>query len=424
MTKNYLFFIFIFCAHISYGQDTLQLSGQDSLRLTMQQAEDSFLIKNLSLIAQKYSIDSARAAVITAKLYDNPEFAYSNAFYNTVSHRFFEPEMSVQLSQLIRLAGKRNKSIELAKSGIAIQEFQFYDLLRTLRYVLRNDFYNIYFLEQSSKLYQLEITSLQKIVPAFEEQVQKGYLANMDVLRIKSQLYTLQAEYDGLQTNIDNIQSELKLLIRVPANIFIVPFPNISELNKEVVAQTGYQILIDSAMANRPDLKALNATIVFSNNNLRLQKAYAKPDITISANYDRLGSYVQNYNSIGVGFPIPLFNRNQGNIRNAKIQVDVSKVDYESGLDRVKSDVTTNYITALRSEKLLLSFDPKFDADLQHLIAEVFLNFQKKNITMLEFLDFYESYKQNVLQLNQLRFNKMSALEQLNFSIGKILFNP
>ena len=424
MTKNYLFFIFIFCAHISYGQDTLQLSGQDSLRLTMQQAEDSFLIKNLSLIAQKYSIDSARAAVITAKLYDNPEFAYSNAFYNTVSHRFFEPEMSVQLSQLIRLAGKRNKSIELAKSGIAIQEFQFYDLLRTLRYVLRNDFYNIYFLEQSSKLYQLEITSLQKIVPAFEEQVQKGYLANMDVLRIKSQLYTLQAEYDGLQTNIDNIQSELKLLIRVPTNIFIVPFPNISELNKEVVAQTGYQILIDSAMANRPDLKALNATIVFSNNNLRLQKAYAKPDITISANYDRLGSYVQNYNSIGVGFPIPLFNRNQGNIRNAKIQVDVSKVDYESGLDRVKSDVTTNYITALRSEKLLLSFDPKFDADLQHLIAEVFLNFQKKNITMLEFLDFYESYKQNVLQLNQLRFNKMSALEQLNFSIGKILFNP
>ena len=81
----------------------------------------------------------------------------------------------MQVSQLIRLAGKRNKSIELAKSGIDIQEFQFYDLLRTLRFVLRNDFYNIYFLEQSSKLYQLEINSLQKMVPAFEDQVKKGF---------------------------------------------------------------------------------------------------------------------------------------------------------------------------------------------------------------------------------------------------------
>ena len=190
-----------------------------------------------------------------------------------------------------------------------------------------------------------------------------------------------------------------------------------------MVSQTSYQLLIDSAIVNRPDLKALNANIVFSDNNLRLQQAYAKPDITISANYDRLGSYVKDYNSIGVAFPLPLFNRNQGNIRNAKIQVDENKVEYESGLDRVKNDVTTNYITALRSEKLLLSFDPKFDADLKNLIEEVFINFQKKNITMLEFLDFYDSYKQNVLQLNQLRFNKMSALEQLNFSVGKIIFN-
>jgi cobalt-zinc-cadmium efflux system outer membrane protein len=423
MRKVYLSFIFLLCTYFTHAQDTLKLSNQDTLQLTIKQVEDIFLSKNLSLIAQKYSIDSARATVITAKLYDNPDFYYSNAFYNTVTHVFFDNERSFQISQLIKLAGKRNKSIELAKSGIAIQEYQFYDLIRTLRYILRNDFYNIYFLEQSSKLYQTEIRSLQRIVPAFEEQEQKGFIALKDVLRIKSQLYTLQAEYNDLQTNIDNVQSELKLLIRAAPNNFIIPLANVSSLNQEIISKTSYQILIDSAIANRPDLKVLNANIVFSNNNLRLQKAYATPDITISANYDRLGSYVQDYNGIGVGIPIPLFNRNQGNIRNAKIQVDVNKVQYESGLDRVKSDVTTNYITALRSEKLLISFDPKFDAGLQNLINEVFINFQKKNITMLEFLDFYESYKQNVLQLNKLRFNKMSALEQLNFSIGKIIFN-
>lgn len=422
MKKNILFMLFILCMNHSVAQD-LRGIEQDTLKLTIGEVETIFLNKNLDLIAQKYSIDSAKATVITAKLYDNPDFSYSNAFYNASTHHFFDPEMSVQVSQLIRLAGKRNKSIDLAKSGIDVAQYQFYDLLRTLRFVLRNDFYNIYFLEQSSKLYQLEIASLQKIVPAFEDQVKKGFMAPVDVLRIQSQLYTLQAEYDNLQTNIDNIQSELKVLIRANPSIYFLPVAPISDLNNQVVSQTNYQSLIDSAIVNRPDLKALNANIVFSNYNLRLQKAYAKPDITIGANYDRLGSYVQDYNAIGISIPLPLFNRNQGNIQNAKIQTEVNKTLYESALDKIKSEVTTSYITALRAEKLLLGFDPKFEENMKDLIAQVTINFQKKNITMLEFLDYYNSYKQNVLQINQLRFNKMSALEQLNFSVGKIIFN-
>ena len=423
MRKILLFLILILCICHSYAQDT-SFYKQDTLGLTLAQSESIFLNNNLDLIAQKYSIDSARATVITAKLYDNPDFTYSNAFYNAQTHHFFDPEESVQVSQLIRLAGKRNKAITLAESGIDIAQFQFYDLLRTLRFVLRNDFYNIYFLEQSSKLYQIEISSLQKIVPAFEDQVKKGYMAPVDALRIKSQLYTLQAEYDNLQTNINNIQSEFKLLIRANPSSYIIAETHVSDLNNNVVAQSSYESLVDSAIVNRPDLKVLNANIVFSNYNLKLQQAFAKPDITIGASYDRLGSYVKDYNAIGISIPLPFFNRNQGNIRNAKIQTEVNKVQYESGLDKVKSDVTTSYITALRSEKLLLGFDPAFEENMKNLIDQVTINFQKKNITMLEFLDFYDSYKQNVLQMNQLRFNKMSALEQLNFSIGKIIFNP
>lgn len=422
MKKAILFLAFILCISGSYSQDTSSYK-QDTLRLTLAEAENIFLNKNLDLIAQKYSIDSARATVITAKLYDNPDFSFFNALYNSQTHHFFDPEESVQVSQLIRLAGKRNKAILLAESGVNIAQFQFYDLLRTLRFILRNDFYNIYFLEQSSKLYQIEISSLQKIVPAFEEQVKKGFMAPVDALRIKSQLYTLQAEYDNLLTNINSIQSEFKLLIRADASLFIIPETRISNPDNEVVAHSNYQALVDSAIVNRPDLKLLNANIIFSDYNLQLQKAFAKPDITVGLSYDRLGSYVQDYNAIGISFPLPLFNRNQGNIRNAKILSEVNKVQYESGLEKVKNDVTTNYITALRSEKLLLGFDPTFEEKMKNLIDQVTINFQKKNITILEFLDFYESYKQNVLQMNQLRFNKMSALEQLNFSIGKIIFN-
>ncbi len=427
MKRIPLFFVILFFVQYGFCQDTQNIK-QDTIRLDIKQAEQIFLSKNLSLLAQQYSIDSARAAVITARLYDNPQFSFGSGFYQPETKKFFDysdknKEIALQVSQLIKTAGKRNKAITLATSAIDVQQFQFYDLLRTLRYVLRNDFYNIYFLERSEKLYEQEINSLKSIVPAFEQEEKKGFIALKDVLRIKSQLYTLQAEYNDLQTNIDNIQSEFRLLIRAAPNSYIVASAETNPVNTGIVSQIPYQLLMDTALVNRPDIRVLNSGILYSQNNLILQKALAKPDLTFNINYDRQGSYVKYFNSIGVGFPIPLFNRNQGNIRNAGIQINVNKLNYDIGLDKLKNDVTTNYITALRAEKLLLSFDPNFDNDLKHLNEEVFKNFKKRNLTILEFLDFYESYKQNVLQLNKLRFNKMSALEQLNFSVGKIIFN-
>lgn len=421
--KQFLVFIcFCLCTHYSFSQAEPEIE-KDTLKLTMGEAEKMFLDNNLDLIAQRFSIDSARATVITANLYDNPEFDFSNAFYNPENKTFFDSERTLQISQLIKLAGKRNKSINFAKAGIEVAQNQFYDLLRTLRFTLRNDFYNIYYLQQSSKVYQVEISSLQKIVTAFREQLEKGYISQADLLRVQSQLYTLQAEYDNLQISISQVQSEVKSMIRANPASYFEPVSANPDINNQLVPELNYESLIDSALVNRPDLKALQSGIVQSNVNLSLQKALAVPDLVLSAGYDHRGGYIKNYNGIGISMPLPFFNRNQGNIRNAKIQVDASKTILESETEKVKNDVTANYISALRSEKLLQGFDPKFEGNMKNLIEQVTINFEKKNISILEFLDHYDAYKQNVLQMNQLRFNRMSALEQLNFSIGKVIFN-
>jgi len=421
--KQFLVFIcFCLCTHYSFSQAEPEIE-KDTLKLTMGEAEKMFLDNNLDLIAQRFSIDSARATVITAKLYDNPEFDFSNAFYNPENKTFFDSERTLQISQLIKLAGKRNKSINFAKAGIEVAQNQFYDLLRTLRFTLRNDFYNIYYLQQSSKVYQVEISSLQKIVTAFREQLEKGYISQADLLRVQSQLYTLQAEYDNLQISISQVQSEVKSMIRANPASYFEPVSANPDINNQLVPELNYESLIDSALVNRPDLKALQSGIVQSKVNLYLQKALAVPDLVLSAGYDHRGGYIKNYNGIGISMPLPFFNRNQGNIRNAKIQMDASKTILESETEKVKNDVTANYISALRSEKLLQGFDPKFEGNMKNLIEQVTINFEKKNISILEFLDHYDAYKQNVLQMNQLRFNRMSALEQLNFSIGKVIFN-
>lgn len=401
-----------------------QGAATDTLRLTVKQAEDQFLKNNLSLIAQRYNIDNANAAVITARLFPNPDFSFSNGIYasNTTEGPAYK-EQSVGLSQLFTTAGKRNKSIRLAKIEVQQARYQFFDLLRTLKFTLRNDFYSIYYQEQSAKVYDEEISSLAKTLSAFKEQYAKGNIAQKEVLRIQSQLYSLQTEYNNLLVTIDTTQSEFKMLIKAAPGVYIQPQVDNSLDGKEVVAGVPYQRLLDSAYNNRYDLKNSKAAVEYSALNLKLQKATAVPDVSLSVNFDKLGAYSNNYLGGGIAFSLPFFNRNQGAISQARIAIDQSNVQLQNQQNQVESDVATNYKGALRLEKLYNSFDPQFKDDFNHLIQEVYINYQKRNIGLLEFLDFYDSYKTNTIQLNTLQLNRVLSLEQLNYVTGTPFFN-
>jgi len=396
--------------------------ANDTLKLTIKQAEDRFLQNNLQLMAQHYNIDIASAQVITARLFPNPDFSINNGIAGTD-----EPnptaEQSAGILQLITTAGKRNKNIKLAQIGVEQAKYQFFDLVRTLKFTLRSDFFTVYYQRQSARIYNEEIGSLDKTLTAYKQQYTKGNIAEKELLRIQAQLYSLHVEYNSLLTGIDTIESQLKLLLRVPARAIIDPQVTDDIARKEVLTSVPYQRLLDSAYINRFDLKYSKATVDYNNMNLELQKATAVPDVSVSLNFDKLGSYGHNFLSAGLSLPLPLFNRNQGNIKQARFQVDQSKLQLQNQQYQVESDVSTYYKIARRQEEVYSGFDPKFKQDFTHLIGEVYKNFEKRNISMLEFLDFYDTYKTNTLLMNNLLLNSVTSLEQLNYVTGTAFFN-
>jgi cobalt-zinc-cadmium efflux system outer membrane protein len=87
----------------------------------------------------------------------------------------------------------------------------------------------------------------------------------------------------------------------------------------------------------------------------------------------------------------------------------------------VENEVQSAYTKALNTDKMLQSIDPGFRDEFESLLKAVSENFQKKNISLIEFTDFNESYKNNILQINELQNQKMQAIETLNFTIGKTI---
>ncbi len=414
-------FTLLFISTVTWAQT------KNTIQLSLSDAEKYFVQNNYQLIAQQYQTDQAKADVITAHLFDNPELSYENLLYNPETKRFLGTsraygQYQASLSQMIKLAGKRNKNIQLANSGVKLAEHQYFDLMRTLRYNLRSTFYKTYYNQQSARVYEEQINSLKLLLTANEQQLKLGNIAIKDIIRIKSLLYSLQSEFSSLMNEIEDLQTEIKLMTNLQADsdLFLIVSADEEQqyqLNKQV-----YRNLLDSARNNRADLRLAKTEIFYAEQNLKLQKATAIPDVEISLSYDMKGNYPDNYTGIGIKLPLPLFNRNQGEIKKARIAIDAGKSQLQQQEVILENEVYNAYTSALRTEQLYDGFDKNFNSDFENLIGEVIKNFKNRNIGLIEFMDFYDAYKTNTIEANSLKYERMHAKEEINFVTGSNIF--
>lgn len=421
--RKQLIFIFTLLSVNLFGQEVFR----DTLKITLRQADSLFVQQNLTLLSEKCNIDAAKAQIIQARLFKNITIAANQNVINTEyktngGRKWFDytdkGETSVQLQKLFLLAGKRNKQIKLAELTANKEEQIYFDLLRTLKFSLRSGFYNIYYLKQIINVYDKEIASMNKLIKAYQGQFDKGYISKKELLRLKSSLFSLENEKIGFTTQLINSQTDFNVLMHT-SNIYYSSQPDTSFLNKLTPENLKLQALIDTAYQYRYDLKVAQSDLNISQMNLSFQKALAVPDLALSAGWDRNGSYVHDYNFVGIQIDLPFFNRNQGNIKSAKSIIEGNKYKLQGTEDQLKADVISAYANAMETNDLYNKFDSKFMSELEVLNEEMLRNFEKKNISLIEFLDYYDAYKVNAVQLNNLLYDRINSFENINFSIGK-----
>jgi cobalt-zinc-cadmium efflux system outer membrane protein len=404
---------------------------KDTITLTLPSLEATFLKNNFQLLAQQYNIKAQRALVLQAKLYPNPNLnilrgpltPISDELSNYPESNFINnAEVQAQVSQLIILARKRNKSIKLAEANVALAEAQFYDLIRTLSYSLRSNFYNIYYLLENAKVYQRELDALNDILYAYQAQEGKGYISEKEIVRVKAQLYALQNEYVLLQNQINDMESQLRLIVQIK-DVFIKPSVDTQKILALNPATLSYQNLVDTAYKVRTDLQIARANNLVSDRNIALQKALAVPDITGTLAWDKQGNFARNFHGIGFAMDMPFFNRNQGNIQSAKNIKESTNALQKAVEWSVEENIARGLQKAYDWDKTSKSIDPKFVSDFERLKNEVIRNYKQRNIGLLDFLDFYDSYKNNTLQVNAILYNRIQSFEDLNYYIGTTFFN-
>lgn len=397
-----------------------------SVKLTLQEAGQRFATCNLELIAERYNIDIAEAGVIQARLFENPVISLEQNVYNRLNGKYFdvgkEGEAVIEIEQLIYIAGQRNKRVRVEKLNKERAVYQFEEVLRTLRSELNSKFIEIYYTRKSLSVYDKEIDYLERLLEAMKEQNEKGNISLLEKSRIQALLLSLQQERNDALNRLIALQGDMRLLLGLEADETFEPVFDASVLKQMDTGAVSFAELAER-LAGRPDMKMARTNIQVSRANVSLQKSLAFPEVSLKGSYDRAGNFCDNYFAVGLSISVPVFNRNQGNIKSARIAVLQNTNREELARRQAETELFTSYARLEKAVKLYRSSNFELERDFGTIIEGVNSNYQKRNISLLEFIDYYQAYKETCLQLYQTEKDVFLAMEEVNTVTGSDVFS-
>lgn len=406
--KQFTIYLLLLAPILSFGQKSYSI----------QQCEDLFRKNNLSILAEQYNIDLAKANEIQAKIWDLPyisgEFNAINPQYHNVLDVGKYGQKAFAIQQLIYLGGKKQKEVDFAKANTAIATLQFEQLVRNLKYQLNTDFYNIYFDQKKIKTLDFQIVKLDTLLNSYVVQSDKGNIPLKEVVRLQSLILSLKSDRNSLQKDIVEKIQELNLIIGETDTI--VPVVNENEIsNKFTIPKILKDSIISQSFQKNPEYLTFVKISESQDLYLKWQKSLAVPDLTAGISYDQRGGAFLNQINFTFGIPIPLWNKNKGNIKAAEVLVNQSAVNLNYKKLELENQIETAWKLWNLQYNQFSSININVYNDLESVYKGIIANFEKRNITLLEFTDFIESYNLSNMQLNE--FKKLWILSgiQLNY---------
>ena len=369
--------------------------------LSLQEAEDLFLKQNIELQEGQAELYVAESAIRQAKLLNNPELSIDQVnLWSSKSQRedvTIPPilgssigkntQFSVELGQEIRLGGKRKKGIQIARLNHRLASLkQAYTseeaLLHFRSLIFEYNFYKSY-----QTTLEEELNILKQISKTYKKQRELGFIATSEWMRIQAAEYEAEQEFLEVRQEWNELKELIHSLlgISVAENIEVFYSPEKMELPSTLFRE----------QMHHPLLQIGQEEMQLKRKSLALEKAQRIPDIRLSGNYDRFGGVWSNFIGFGISFTLPVWNRNQGNIKAAQMLLHLE----QNKLNTQKIAIQNKIQTELHTYHELTAFKDKLkqdlsNEDLKKLQQSYVKNLLQKNISLIEFLDFTETYKQ------------------------------
>jgi cobalt-zinc-cadmium efflux system outer membrane protein len=403
--------------------------AQGPVRITLDEAIQLALQHNHNLLAARTTIQQSQAAETTANLRPNPSLfadweylplgsparqnpsVYGGQTIGDYLHN--NTEGDVGLSYLIERGKKRQHRLQAAKDLTAQTGSLVADNERSLTFSVASLFVNVQLAESTLELAQQDLESFQKTVDLGELRYKAGAISEDDYLKIKLQL--LQFETDLEQAQLARVQalSDMRQLV---GHESVAPDYDVAGPFDYQPVKGNVEDFQLKALQNRPDLRAAQQGVTAARSQYELQRAIGKPDVTIQANYSHVNAI--NAATVYSSIPLPIFNRNQGEIARARYAITQADQQEKATNGQVLTDVRDAYEGLRTNDKVVTLYRSGY-LDVAQKGRDISqYAYQRGAASLLDFLDAERSYRATQLAYRQALASYLLALEQVREAVG------
>lgn len=393
-------------------------------QMSLLDCEEAFQKNNLQLLAEQYNINMADADILQAKIWELPQMSgYINA-YNPEDKRAFDVGRAkgAEVTQLIYMGGKKKNEIAFAKSNKELAQLQFSQLLVDLRSQLRTNYFNLYYEKLKLDNTKKQLDYMNDLLAAYKVQSAKGNVSLKDEVRIQSIVIQLNNDKLGINKNILEFEQNLKVLTGITEDLE----PQLSESEaKDMLASQPFGDAVElqkKALENNADYQYNLKLIDNSKLYAQWQKSLNVPDLNVGAQWDQNSGTFKNEVNLMVGIPLPLWKSNKGNVEKANFAIKQNQKNADFQRLNLETKVQSAY-KIWKTQYDQLQEIKTTDLDNMELVYNGMLkNFRKGNVSLIEFVDFMDSYRETALQIYDMKNEIIQSAEQLNQLIQTKIF--
>jgi cobalt-zinc-cadmium efflux system outer membrane protein len=423
MKLNRFIILYFFTKALLSQEINKPITLKDSLELARK--------NNPFFLAEQYNLGIAKANVTTSKLLPNPVFNNQELMRAQGSSlpqanpllpagRSGNPlndsnrQDWLQITMRIPVAGQRKYSIELANKNLQLSQKNLAEFERNLLYIVANKWTDVWLsyeklnIIKRSKQFSDELLKINEIRLRNQVITQAEFLRTQNVVeQYDANLALAEQAYKSETRNLQFLSGSQNP-IRIAAEDNTVAYDIIPEESNA---------LLKYATENRADILANKVSQEAAHINVNLQEAnaYPQPEVGFIYNPQNTTPYFGTF----VTIPIPINNRNQGEIQKSQVQLKQFQSIHEALEQQIRAEIL-NALGEYEVAKINYEKFKKIFQTSEKVLETVRYSYLKGGTTIIDYLDAQRSWFNSQILYYESIFNFRKSFIQLQYVTGKI----
>lgn len=347
-------------------------------------------------------VDASRADIVTAKLRPNPILNNQSLQALRPSQLANNPKLLTgesmqtwwQLTKEIQLSGQRKNRIDYANQNVKLAEKEYAEFQRGLYTDVAFKWVEAWNTRKQIDLLKTAVNNIDTLVTINSYRFKKQIITETELYRTQLIAKQYKIQISELNQELRQQLNELQLMIGAKENLSISTSADLG-----VDSFLKVDSLLADAYASRTDLQYFQTRQSVMETNIKLQQSLAFPKTEAGFIYNPQNTLP--YFGIYATVELPFFDRNQGEIKKAKVQREQALTQIEAVQNTIRTEVQNASLQRETNQNNLKSY-ALITEQADQILKNVRYSYSVGGTTIIDFLEAQRSWLETQQQYTNL----------------------